>query len=411
MSENNKTENTHDENYMHRQRTAQKPLKRVSNQSAPDMSNRRSYKNPQDGDFQGRQMNAPNGSQPRRKPSSKKKGSGKKKKKKKTLCQSIRELFPLRDDSVGERIRKLVFLGSIAAIIICGYLVSDYYLDLWKSRKLTDSIRNIYIVYDKKDTDEEKSDGMEKYYSLLDGARKLLDINSDSVGFITIDGTPVQNPVVKANDNNKYLNLNFYGEQSRAGTIFLDWRCNFDVVENHKLLLQNGDNLVVYGHNMGDESMFGSLKYYQRNYNYYIEHPIIQFNSNYEVYNYKIFGIMLIDAFDESDTKFDCWNKLYFSGEEDFYEFVNEVKRRNIVLNDVDVKFGDPLLTLSTCNTILGDNGRLLIVARRVRDGEDLLEGTQNASPNPNVKYPSLYYQTRTNESYDPTAPFEPYGP
>ncbi|MBP3761125.1 MAG: class B sortase [Ruminococcus sp.] len=389
----------------------QNPYQQYPNQQYQQYNN---YGNPQGGNYQGqqmyRQMN-PNGNQMQRNPSAKNKGSGKKKKKKKTLGQSIRNLFPLREDSVGERIRKLVFLGSVVAIIICGYLVADYYLDLWKSRQLTDSIKNIYITYDRTDDNEQKSDGMEKYYTLLDGARKLLDMNEDSIGFITIEGTPIQNPVVKSTDNNKYLNLNFYGEESRAGTIFLDWRCNFDVVENHKLLLQNADNLVVYGHNMGDESMFGCLKYYQRNYNYYIEHPIIEFNSNYEVYKYKIFGVILVDAFDESDTKFDCWNKLYFDGENDFYEFVNEVKRRNIVLNDVDVKFGDPLLTLSTCNTTLGDNGRLLIIARRVRDGEDLLAGTQNASPNTNVKYPNLYYQTKSNESYDPTAPFEPYGP
>ena len=89
-----------------------------------------------------RQMN-PNGNQMQRNPSAKNKGSGKKKKKKKTLGQSIRNLFPLREDSVGERIRKLVFLGSVVAIIICGYLVADYYLDLWKSRQLTESIKNI----------------------------------------------------------------------------------------------------------------------------------------------------------------------------------------------------------------------------------------------------------------------------
>ena len=355
------------------------------------------------GNYQGQQV--------QRNPAPKKKVSGKKKKKKKTLGQSIRGLFPYKEDSVGERIRKLVFLGSIVAIIICGYLVADYYLDLWKSRQLTDSIKNIYITYDRSDDNEQKSDGMEKYYTLLDGARKLLDMNADSIGFITIEGTPIQNPVVKAQDNNKYLNLNFYGEESRAGTVFLDWRCNFDVVENHKLLLQNADNLVVYGHNMGDESMFGCLKYYQRDYNYYIQHPVIEFNSNYEMYKYKIFGVILVDAFDESDTKFDCWNKLYFSDENDFYDFVNEIKRRTIVSNDVDVKYGDSLLTLSTCNTTLGDNGRLLIIGRLVRDGEDPLAGTQNATPNQNVKYPNLYYQTKTYESYDPNAPFVPYGP
>ena len=138
-----------------------------------------------------RQMN-PNGNQMQRNPSAKNKGSGKKKKKKKTLGQSIRNLFPLREDSVGERIRKLVFLGSVVAIIICGYLVADYYLDLWKSRQLTDSIKNIYITYDRTDDNEQKSDGMVAacYLIFYSGGRFVMeffrgDLERGSIGVLS----------------------------------------------------------------------------------------------------------------------------------------------------------------------------------------------------------------------------------
>ncbi|MDE6849251.1 MAG: hypothetical protein K2J44_07900, partial [Ruminococcus sp.] len=80
-------------------------------------------------------------------------------------------------------------------------------------------------------------------------------------------------------------------------------------------------------------------------------------------------------------------------------------------LNDVDVKYGDKLLTLSTCNTVLGDRGRLIVMGRLLRDGEDVRIGTDKNTQNANVKWPSIYYQQKPNEKYNPDAEFIPYGP
>ncbi|MDO4862965.1 MAG: class B sortase [Ruminococcus sp.] len=341
----------------------------------------------------------------------------KKKKKPKTLGQKLRGLFPEKGDKPLEIVRKFVFLGSLVAIVVCGYMVGDYYLDLWRSRMEYSNIDDIYRTYTPIITSvEEEKNIDDKYYDLLPGAKKLLDINPDTIGYMTIptvDGDPiVALPVVQAKDNSKYLNTNFKGENSRAGALFLDWRNSFDIVEDHRLVEKNSDNLIVYGHNMADESMFGTLKYYRRNENYYESHPIIEFNSNYEQYTYKIFSFFLLDAEDDTDTEYDCWNTLNFDDEEEFYDFVNEAKRRTLRTNDVDVKYGDPLLTVSTCNTdVIGDErGRLILMARRVRPGEDLYEGTKNSKANTNIKWPNVYYEQHPNEKYDPTA-FVPYGP
>ena len=348
-----------------------------------------------------------------------KKSGGKKRKKKKTFWQSFRGLFPEKGDSVKERLRKLIFLGSVAAIIVCGYMVADYELDLFLNRNQNSNISDLYHTYDPIVSEEEpeKTDEDTRFYSLMSGAKKLLDINPDVIGYMTIptiDGDPIVDiPVVQAQDNSKYLDINFKGEDSRAGALFLDYRNNFDRIIDHKRAEKDSDHLIVYGHNMGDDSMFGSLKYYERNQgvNYYENHPIIQFNSNYDTYTYKIFAFFILDALDETSTEFDIWNKLNFDDEEDFYNFVNEAKRRTIRTNDVDVKYGDQILSLSTCNTLLGDRGRLIIMARKVRAGEDPYEGTQHSEANTNIKWPTMYYNTRTNEKYDPEAEFVPYGP
>ncbi|MBR6995600.1 MAG: class B sortase, partial [Ruminococcus sp.] len=341
----------------------------------------------------------------------------KKKKKKKTFAQKLRGLFPGKGDSVLECVRKIVFLGSVAAIFVCGYLVGDYYYELWASKHKTENIMEIYDIYDGREATtvavEDEGETRIRFEGMLDGARKLWDQNHDIVGVINIPDTPVNNPVMQADDNDKYMRRKFDLSENRAGEIFLDYRNHFDEVgEDGYLKCPNSGNLVIYGHNMLDEQMFGSLKWYQRNEDYYGKHPIIYLSSNYRKYTYKIFAYFILDIGDETDTKFECWNELEFSDENEFYGFVNEAKRRSLRLNDVDVKYGDPLITLSTCNTTLPDEdaGRLIIMARLVRDGEDPMAGTQNSKPNPNIKWPTSYYQTHPNERYDPNAEFVPYG-
>ncbi len=345
-------------------------------------------------------------------PKKKKEKKKKKKKKKKRLKESLLGLLPQKKDTAGERVRKIVFLGSIAAIIVCGYIVADYYIDVYSTESEYEDIMQIYSGA-ANETSQPEDEYNGEYYSLLPNADKLLELNSDIVGVINIPGTQVNYPVAQSDDLEKYLNRNIMGEEARAGAIFLDYRNDFDRMdEQGRRLAENSDNLIIYGHNMESGMMFGELKNYRNNVNFYGEHPIIELNSNYVRYQYKIFAFFIVDAEDETDTAYECWNKINFTDEEDFYSFVNEAKKRTIRLNDVDVQYGDKLLTLSTCNGIFGENGpgRLMVMARLVREGEDPYEGTQNSTANTNIKWPTLYYKYNKNEKYDPDAEFVPYG-
>ncbi|WP_051411554.1 class B sortase [Ruminococcus flavefaciens] len=342
----------------------------------------------------------------------------KKKKKKKPFKQRLRGLFPEKGDSVLECIRKIVFLGSVIAICVCGYLVGDYYYDLWSSKHKTAELMDLYDIYKEREPQIEEEttpegDKRKKYGGMLDGAKKLWDINHDIVGVISIPDTPLNNPVLQADDNSKYLNMKYDLTENIAGEIFMDYRNHFDDVgEDGYLRYENSQNLIIYGHDMWDDQMFGFLKYYLRNEAYYGAHPVIDLSSNYERYKYKIFAFFMLDNNDDTDTKFDCWNVLDFADEKEFYDFVNEAKRRTIRTNDVDVEYGDQLLTLSTCSTFFPDErGRLIILARRVREGEDPMKGTQDSKANPNIKWPTLYYSIHPDEHYDPNAEFVPYGP
>lgn len=352
----------------------------------------------------------------------KKKAKKKKSKEPKTLKESLLGLLPQKKDNLPERIRKIVFMGSCAAIIVCGTIVVSYYVDIYSSRSRYQELAELYPIASSSIPEKEEAPVEEEgeIYTLLPGAKGLLEINSEVAGYLIIPGSKddeqaeneIAYPVMQSDDLKKYLDKDFYGKDARAGALFLDYRNRFDYVVDGKLAEPNSDNLIIYGHNMQSGDMFGKLKNYRNNSNYYGEHPVILLNSNYKQYQYKIFAFFIVDAEDKTDTAYECWNQINFADETEFYDFVNEAKKRTIRLNDVDVKYGDKLLTLSTCNSIFGNDGsgRLIIMARLVRDGEDPYEGTQNSTENLNIKWPSLYYEYNSSEHYDPDAEFIPYG-
>lgn len=330
-------------------------------------------------------------------------------------------LFPQKGDSGGEVARKCIFLFSSTVFLVCVVLIVLYFIDIMRADQMYDDIgtayhsANVQVTTAQTEAPQaaETQTTTEKTYSLLPGAEELLAVNEEIVGWVSIDGTKVDYPVVQHLDdepgNEYYLYRNIQKEDSKPGSIFLDFRCTFDRVGADGTLEEpNSDNLILYGHNMRDESMFGTLKYYRTDESYYAQHPVITLNSNYETYQYAIFGYFIADAEDTTDTRFEYWNAIDFADETEFYDYVNEVKRRTLRITNVDVEYGDSLLTLSTCNNAF-DTARLVIVARRVREGEDPYARVAGSIPNPNIKWPNVYYLWNEN-TYDPDAPFVPYG-
>lgn len=358
--------------------------------------------------------------------------SAKKKRKKNSL-------FPQQGDSVFEVLRKTVFLMSATVFVVCIALIAKYFWENYQNMLVNKEMQELYgnPVHHEYVPEEKDNPSEPDRFFLLSGASNLYAINPDVVGFIEVKDilnktkSEICYPILQykpddhndpdTNGNEYYLNRNIYGEQEKAGSIFMDFRNYFDYIVPDKkdydgngnlvtiygLKYDNSDNLIIYGHNMHDYSMFGSLKRYINDATYYDSHPIVNLNSNIAEYKYKVFGMIIVDIDDETDTKFEYWNTLDFFDEETFYDYVNEVKRRTVRLTDVDVTYGDQILTLSTCNSTFSE-GRLVVFARLLREGEDELEGC-TSTPNPNIKWPNSYYKWR-KKTYDPNAEFIPYG-
>lgn len=221
-------------------------------------------------------------------------------------------------------------------------------------------------------------DYVESPTGMTERAKIFLRQNKDIVGWISVDNTKVDYPIVldpgaiAAGDsyyggeeypaNSYYLDHDLVGGYAREGSLFMDYRNVFGSSE-----VMQSDNIVIYGHNMANNTMFGSLRRYRQDYSFYDESPFIDLSSNYKDYQYIIFGYMITSG--NWYTDFRYWDMEDFATEDDFNNYVETVRNGSMVDTGVDVQYGDKLLTLSTCYAS-EDNSRFIIVARRLRDDE-----------------------------------------
>lgn len=355
------------------------------------------------------------------------KENGKKKRNQYTFKEILQFFVPWKGDSVFESMRKIVFSLALIVVGVCTYLIGSYYIDLYKAKKSYQEIQaridaakaNRHFSNDSYVEDPQTGEMIE-WLDLNEYGEMLLPINPDVVGYVNIEGTEVSYPVVQKqklsdpekNPNDYYLYRTFRQEQSKSGCIFMDFRNHFDEVVDHRRICDNSGNVFIYGHNMNNRTMFGSLRDYINNPSFYRAHPIVNYYSLYKEYQFKIFAIFIVDGEDyTSEYAFDCWNTLDFPDEASFYDYVNEAKKRTMINTDVDVRYGDQLLSLYTCNGLVA-NAKLILMCREVRaeEGEDPKEGTENATLNDNVLYPKAYYKGGRPVNYDPKK-FVPYGP
>ena len=172
--------------------------------------------------------------------------------------------------------------------------------------------------------------------------------NSDTVAWIKVNGTNIEYPVVKAKDNEYYLTHSFDKSSNSAGWIFADYKNKFDGTDK---------NIVIYGHNRKDKSMFGSLRNilsseWQNN----SENTEITFVSENENCIYKVFSVYQIE-------KENYYIKTNFNSSSEFEKFLETIKTRSVKDFETPVSSADSILTLSTCAA--NDNYRTVLHAKK----------------------------------------------
>lgn len=173
-------------------------------------------------------------------------------------------------------------------------------------------------------------------------------INPDTVGWIQIEGTPLNYPVVQTGDNDYYLYNNFEKASGIEGTVFLDYVC--DPMKSR--------NNILYGHYFADESMFGVLWRYQEE-TFLKEHPIIKYDRPDAPGNWEIFSIYTTEA------DYD-YRQPDFLSNDDFLTYMNRIKARSIFDTGVILNPDDEVITLSTCIYTF-DDARFAVHARKIK--------------------------------------------
>ena len=200
------------------------------------------------------------------------------------------------------------------------------------------------------DGDEDTDDTDEQSDAPISAVRHdiqlLVSQNSDCIGWISIANTAVDYPVMHTPDwSQKYLRMNFYQQYSDSGVPFLDYRCTL-----------NSNNLIIFGHNMRNGTMFSALKDYL-NEGHLASHPTILLETEDGTHEFTIFAIACVD-------KLDSWYSFINAESEDaFNEAVQRIIQIAYYTNGDAPQYGDRLMTLSTCYGSTRSS-RLIIIAK-----------------------------------------------
>lgn len=223
------------------------------------------------------------------------------------------------------------------------------------------SLISIVFIYKDKKEDYEQEKVFEEITNIVNkveekeentiNIKELYEINNDIVGWIQIDNTSMNYPVMQTKDKpNYYLKRNFYKEYSSLGTPYMAENCN----------IETSNNLIIYGHHIKGKRVFGELENYKSK-EYYNSHKNIIFYTIKEKAEYEIIAVFKTIAY----TDFRYYEFYNIKDEKEFNTFIKKCKELSFYGIEETAKYGDRLITLSTCE-YSNRNGRLVVVARKV---------------------------------------------
>lgn len=219
-------------------------------------------------------------------------------------------------------------------------------------------------IYKDMPTGEENS----KVPEILPKYKELYALNPDLIGWLSVDGTVIDYPVMQTmEDECYYLRLDFYGEPNQNGCLILDTdsaagtgtkACDY----------ANGTapatNLIIHGHTMKSGEMFGNLHLYA-DAEYGAGHRIIRFDSLYEEREYELIAVFYSQVYYESDNVFKYYKFFQADTQEEFDDWYENIKELSLYDTGVTAQLGDEFITLSSCSYHVED-GRLVVVGKRI---------------------------------------------
>ncbi len=265
----------------------------------------------------------------------------------------------------------------IAIFIGCAIYLISYFMESKKSEDTVDGLKELVISDDEEDevvfdsnykevivaTETDAGQVEEKKYIDFDGTlvqkkyARLYKQNNDFIGWIKIDDTDIDYPVMQSMyEEEYYIYRDFDKQSSSAGTLFID--TNSDVIMS--------DNILIYGHNMHTGKMFHDLLEYESE-EFYKNHKTFTFNTIHGDGTYEVIAAFRTKIYEVDYTGFKYYQFFDASSEEEFMNYVKNCVSMTPYTIVNDVEYGDKLITLSTC-AYHTTNGRFVVVAKKIED-------------------------------------------
>lgn len=257
---------------------------------------------------------------------------------------------------------KVKVLKSIEILLIGVILISSYFIikQIIIEKKQDNEFVELEKIIEKNTNEVDKmqtkvsNENKESLQNVNINLQELYQKNNDIVGWIKINRTNINYPVMQNSDY--YLYKNFNKEYSSYGVPFVAGNCN----------MNTSDNLIIYGHHIKNGKMFAQLELY-KNYNFYKEHKNIVFytleNGQTIENNYEIVFVFKTIAYSEQSFKY--YNYTNFYNENEFNYFMEQCKKLQLYDIRTELDYGDKIITLSTCE-YSQKNGRMVVVAKKI---------------------------------------------
>lgn len=294
--------------------------------------------------------------------------------------------FPGKGDSKNEVIRKSAMLAAACVFLVAGFMfIYNMYVMPAQQEALQSDIRTIFY---EGNTDSSAAKNAKKPIKLNWKIRKK---NSDIKGWVHIDHTKIDYPVLQCKSDNKYsqfyLNHNYLKQYTPRGfgAIFIDYRSKKGMASR---------NIILHGHHMEDGSMFGNLMNYGKytgNLGFYKKAPVVKLSTpKGGTKTYKIISVFKSNVNPAQGEYFDFYCAK-FKSQAQFMNYVYNLRIRSLINCPVNVNEHDQLVTLVTCSYEF-PGFRTVVVARKCRKNESVKVDVGSASLNKNPVWPQCYY-------------------
>lgn len=258
-----------------------------------------------------------------------------------------------------EKTARLIRGVLLIIVIICLIQIANIYYSSMKHKEQQKKMRDSINVENMQSDADASSDDISQDNALsadiLTRFETLYEQNNDLVGWLAIEDTDIDYPVVQCEDDEYYLYHNFNKEKDKYGCLFVKSRADINTPET---------NFIIYGHSMKDGSMFGSLADYE-SFEFYQKHSLIRFDTLYEERIYEVMAVFPSQVYGEDEDTFKYYQFYQADTEEEFNYFYENVKNLSLYDTGVTAEYGDTFITLSTCAYHVED-GRFVVVAKRL---------------------------------------------